>query len=142
MCGTPVGTDAFIRQFMTVQIQKYDPLHERTRSMEDTQAQHLALRHATCCNLNHWLRTVPPDLMKVHAQTYDRETLLTMMHMLGMEGEDANGLTAEEILQCRIHVRLGGLGLTSAEAVMEAAWTGSWALCEGLVAFQRTHQFY
>ena len=72
--------------------------------------------------------------MRVHAQTYDGETLLTAMHVLGMEGEDSNGLTVEDILQCRIHVRLGGLGLTSAEAVMEAAWTGSWALCESLVA--------
>jgi hypothetical protein len=89
---------------MTAQTQKHDPLHERTRSMEDTQAQCLALRHATCCNLNHWLRTVPPDLMRVHAQSHDRETLLTVMHMLGMEGEGSgsDGLTVEETLQCRI----------------------------------------
>ena len=72
--------------------------------------------------------------MRPHAQEYDRQTLDTLKDMLGLVEEDGNELTRQELLQCRLHVKLGGLGLASAEAVLEAAWTGSWSLCNSQVA--------
>ena len=38
-------------------------------------------------------------------------------------------VAARALKQARLPVRLGGLGLTSAEGQADAAWCGSWALC-------------
>jgi hypothetical protein len=133
VCGTPVGTPDYVRQFMLKKVDEYTKLHERTRAMEDTQAQYLTLRYATCCNLNHWVRTVPPEQMREHAALFDKECLDTLRHMLDVPTIDGDDLTEDEIIQCRLHVKLGGLGLTSAEAVMEAAYVGSWGLTKTLI---------
>ena len=119
---------------MTKKVAEYDRPHERTRMMEDTQAQHLTLRHATCCNLNHWVRTMPPAQMRDHAAPHcDKECSDTSRQMLDINTDDGEDMTEDEIMQSRLHVKLVGLGLTSAEAVMEAAYVGSWGLCKALV---------
>ena len=72
--------------------------------------------------------------MREHAALFDKECLDTLRHMLDVPTMGGDDLTEDEIVQCRLHVKLGGLGLTSAEAVMEAAYVGSWGLTKTLIS--------
>ena len=135
VCGTPVGGDEFIEETMLDVVEKYQTLHKRTRDMSETQCQYLLLRYCTCQNLNHWLRTVRPDLMRTAADLFDEETLATLQSVLWATGEAEHSinLTELQVMQVRQHCKLGGLGLSSAATVMPAAWLGSWCLTKNLV---------
>ena len=104
--------------------------------MTDTQCQYLLLRYCTCQNLNHWLRTVRPDLMQTAAESFDEETLTTLQSVLWATTDrdvETINLTEQQIKQARQHCKLGGLGLTSAVATLPAAWLGSWSLTKKLI---------
>ena len=120
---------------MLVIVDKYNDLHKRTRQMSETQCQYLLLRYCTCQNLNHWMRTVRPDLMLTAAKLFDEETLKTLQTVLWADNEDEHSITLTElqVMQVRQHCKLGGLGLSSAATVMPAAWLGSWSLTKDLV---------
>ena len=115
-------------------VEQYQNLHKRTRAMSDTQCQYLILRFCTCQNLNHWLRTVRPDLMATAAELYDVETMATLQHLLWADqGGYETDLTDLQMKQVRQHCKLGGLGLTSAVMTSPAAWLGSWTLTKNLI---------
>ena len=135
-CGTPIGTDDYVQEQCEEIIQKHKTLHHNTRKMDDTQSKHLLLRYCTCQNLNHWLRTVRPDLVEEAAKEFDQETVKTLQALLWETTEDDDEhvtLTEDQVSQARQHCQLGGLGLTSTLLVQPAAWLGSWSLTKKLV---------
>ena len=111
-------------------------LRTRTRQMEDPQCQYLLLRFCTCQNLNHWMRTVRPDLMETATQSFDEETLSTLQRLLWCTGATNNNdltLTPMQIKQARLHSKMGGLGLSSTFLIRQAAWLGSWTQTKNLI---------
>jgi hypothetical protein len=137
VCGCPQGTDDYVKEQMQEVVQRYTELHELTRALPDTQSQYLLLRFCTCTNITFWLRTVPPELTEEFAQQFDQEVLYTAYDMLGIDTGQADyttePLTDLQIAQLRQHLQKGGLGLTSAEGVIHAAWVGSWCLTKELI---------
>ena len=85
-----------------------------------------------CANtqLNYFIRAMPLEAThtarRVHDHLIERAFHRVVGTGLGTAGERARALT-----QARLPVKLGGLGLTSQEAIAPAAVVGTWALCWG-----------
>lgn len=136
VCGTPVGTDDYVKEEMQKVTDKHSRLHEQTRKMTDAQCQHILLRFCTCQNLNHWMRTVRPDLMQEAADAYDEESLTTLQRLLWCTAdsdENTVALTELQIMQVRQHCKLGGLGLSSTALIKSAAYLASWTQTKTLI---------
>jgi hypothetical protein len=83
--------------------------------------------------INHLLRTVPPDDIRVHAMRFDDVMYKFFIAIIGVDPDDAdvnpatpNGdLTAA---RARLSAAAGGLGITSAASTTTAAYLGSLCL--------------
>jgi hypothetical protein len=77
--GTPVGSDDYIKEeMMELVVEKYDVMHTRLQGMRNAHSQYLLTRYCCCNNLNHWLRTVRPDLVIDAAEHFDAQVDLTI----------------------------------------------------------------
>jgi hypothetical protein len=137
VCGTPIGGILFVTDTLQAVVDGYNSLHELTIGLPDAQCQYLLPKYCTCCNLVHWLRTVPPRVMHEFAEQYDEATLQTLETIL-KTGEDRqhmgmSGLSALQVLQFRQHARKGGLGLPGSVFLTIPAWLGSWCQNKPLI---------
>ena len=109
-CGTPLGDILYVTDKLQAVTDNYTALHRLTRELPDAQVQYLLLRFCTACNLVHWLRTVPPDIMAEFAEQYDEEVIRTLEHLLKTKAQDTTvGLTALtplQLLQVHQHGKL------------------------------------
>jgi len=83
--------------------------------------------------VNHLLRTVPPDVMRVHAARFDDIMYQLFISIIGVDGDDpsVNPATAAGDLtaaRTRLCASAGGLGLTSAKDTSAEAFLGSQCL--------------
>ena len=94
-----------------------------------TQARTLLLRYCANPRAGFWLRMVPPELVRRVAATFDDAIADCLRVTACARGARDDGCWRRALKQAQLPVRLGGLGLTSAERQADAAWCGSWALC-------------
>ena len=70
-----------------------------------------------------------PHLVQRVAATFDDAIEACLRETVCSRGAPDDARWRRALKQARLPVRLGGLGLTSAEGQADAAWCGSWALC-------------
>ena len=88
----------------------------------------LLLRHCANTTLVYFMRCMPPEATEAAARLHDRLIEDAFLQSVG-----AHAATTEErdfaVMQARLPVKLGGMGLTSMMDIQRSAWVGSWALC-------------
>ena len=118
--GTPVGSDAFDR------LEEERRLWEAIPWVPDVQCGWQILLQCAGPRCHHFLRTVPPSQSARYAQGHDTGMRHAMEAVLGgVPGSSEQKATAHEIMS--LPMRLGGLGLRSAERMRPAAFWASWA---------------
>ena len=105
-------------------------------ALRDTKTIHTAqqlaqvlLRFCSNTTLTFFLRTMPPSVTQDAAREHDRlmeEALYTLVGGARVGRNSPRWRVA--VQQARLPVRMGGMGLTSAMDIREAAWVGTWAL--------------
>ena len=132
--GTPVGSDEFVRdEMMEIVTERYDAMHSRLQAMGNAHAQYLLTRYCCCNNLNHWLRTVRPDLVIDAAEHFDAQVDETIKAMLSQSLDNQTAVNDIQLAQARQIIKRGGLGLLSARRTANPAWLASWSLTKTLL---------
>ena len=120
--GVPIGSDAFVQDFVVRRVRQLDQIIPVLAHMRHPQLQYLLLRCCANARVSHLLRGVPPPLVAQAAAEHDRAVWAGLQAILpGPSLSERAGRVA------RLHIRLGGLGLPSAERLAPAAYLGSWA---------------
>ena len=124
--GTPVGDDEFVRRLSEERISKEQRLWRAIAWVPDLQCAWQILLQCAGPRCHHYLRTLPPSQSDWSARHHDEGMMLAMEQLLG-------GLPGDEVQQAEAKViatmpmRLGGLGLRSADRMAHAAYWASWA---------------
>ena len=124
--GTPVGDDEFVRRLSEERISKEQHLWRAIAWVPDLQCAWQILLQCAGPRCHHYLRTLPPSQSEWYARHHDEGMMLAMEQLLG-------GLPGDEVQQAEAKViatmpmRLGGLGLRSADRMAHAAYWASWA---------------
>ena len=86
---------------MELVVEKYDVMHTRLQGMRNAHSQYLLTRYCCCNNLNHWLRTVRPDLVIDAAEHFDAQVDLTIQAMLSPSLENQTEVDNLALAQAR-----------------------------------------
>ena len=121
--GVPVGSDAYVQDFVSRRVRQLDQVIPTLAHLRDPQLQYLLLRCCANARVSHLLRGVPPPLVAQAAAEHDRAVWAGLQTVL-----PGPPLSDRARRVARLHIRLGGLGLPSAERLAPAAYLGSWAL--------------
>ena len=119
--GTPVGDDESEER-----ISKEQHLWRAIAWVPDLQCAWQIILQCAGPRCHHYLRTLPPSQSEWYARHHDEGMMLAMEQLLG-------GLPGDEVQQAEAKViatmpmRLGGLGLRSADRMAHAAYWASWA---------------
>ena len=125
MLGTPLGTDAYVRAFLTEKREEHDTLLERIPSVPDLQAAWLILLFCANARSNYLLRALPPSQVREFAASHDDAMATCLQRLLANERQvDMHEL---HLRRARLPLRHGGLGLRSAVRTRAAANWASWA---------------
>ena len=110
--GSSIGSKEFIHAFLEVSVAKHRRLHDALLSLPAQEA-YLILRYCMAPRMNHLARTVHPRLLQPHAERFDDEVMdsLTTLGALPPSLPDL----FRRLFQ--LPIRLGGLGLRSAQLV-------------------------
>ena len=134
--GAYLGDKAWCRDKLVKRVRKaLEPL-SGIMALRDTKTIHTAqqlaqvlLRFCSNTTLTFFLRTMPPSVTQDAAREHDRlmeEALYTLVGGARVGRNSPRWRVA--VQQARLPVRMGGMGLTSAMDIREAAWVGTWAL--------------
>ena len=104
--GSPVGCEEFVSSFIERRLADEQKLWDAIPSVLDLQCAWQVLLQCAGPRCHHLLRTVPPSLSEVYAQGHDNSQIEMARH---------------------IPLRMGGLGLRSAQRLAPAAYWASWA---------------
>ena len=133
--GAPIGSDAYVRSYVKVHLDSLAAkfptlanLQDHGRLVTARQARTLHLRYCANPQVSFLLRVVAPHLVKEAAAAYDQAIASCLKQGL-FGGHVGDRRWQRAIRQMSLPVRMGGLGLTAAATLCDAAWCGSWALC-------------
>ena len=121
--GTPVGSRHFVRQKVTERVDEERRLWEAIPHVPDLQCEWQILLQCAGPRCHHMLRTLPPTQSREYAEEHDAGMHRTMevRHASHDQTIDAGGKLAT------LPMRLGRLGLRSAQRVAPGAFWASWA---------------
>ena len=135
LCGSPFGKaefcDLYIRQQIDAaveEIQLYKRIVDTSANLA-SQVSHTLMRLTTHTQLNHLLRTTPPDMLRDHLRRYDTATEGWIAHLCKRNiAELSEG--ARKLFALRVHLETceGGAGLASLEVISPIAYVASFAL--------------
>ena len=123
--GTPVGQPAFLKQSADDRLAEEEALLTAVESVPDLQSAWQILLQSANARCNHLLRTLPPSASKSYAQGHDQRKWTAVERLLGLSLSDDERSRAQRTSS--LPMRLGGLGLRSAERTAPAAYWASWA---------------
>ncbi len=123
-CGIPVGSPAWVTARSNDVGTRIQPLLDFLPSLPHHRMRYQLLRYCILPCITHILRCVPPELTVPCARAHDRAVVGALCGIL--EEQD---LPSACRIQAQLPLSLGGLGLSSQEAVRCAAYAGSWAAC-------------
>ncbi len=124
--GTPLGTRQYVEAQLRHIERDHEQLLERILQMEDLQCAWLLTSMCASPRSSFYLRSLPPSLSQSFAQRHDNRLWETLQALLNNPAE-----TPEEQYVARamaaFPMRMGGLGLRSAQRLSHAAYWASWA---------------
>ena len=123
--GTPLGHDAFRKAALLAKRCQHDSLLDKLPGLPDLQTAWLLLLMCACPRSNYLLRTMQPSITEEFAARHDRVIMGCLSELLGSDGP--LHLDDQALQRAKLPLRLGGLGLRSAEAGRCAAYWASWA---------------
>ena len=124
--GSPVGCEEFVSSFIERRLADEQKLWDAIPSVPDLQCAWQVLLQCAGPRCHHLLRTVPPSLSEVYAQGHDAGMQRTMESLLRtLPGDNSQIEMARHITS--VPLRMGGLGLRSAQRLALAAYWASWA---------------
>ena len=97
-------------------------LCSKLADLNDPQCSALILRHCHVPRLNHLARAIRPYYLKEAAVVHDNITRATYVDIMGF-----TSLEDDKWSEAVLKIKYGGLGLTSVENTMPAAFVASWA---------------
>ena len=127
MAKTPFGTDDYIRRYCVRNVEALRTLFEGICELGDAHATLDILRASlSTCRINHFLRTVPPRLMREGAQLFDNlsEQAFRSVASCPISPEVYKELQLP-LKPMMVDAPSLGLGLTSAVRISTAAYLGS-----------------
>ena len=124
--GTPIGSVQFVAEMMEAKIVEERRLWDIFPLVPDLQCARQMLVQSANPRANHTLRTSPPGDWAGYAEADDVGMWNTAMALLrGVPGTDAEREQACQV--ATLPMRMGGLGLRSAQRCSMAAYWASWA---------------
>ena len=124
--GTPIGTAQFVAEAMEARIVEERRLWEAIPSVPDLQCAWQTLVQSANPRANHTLRTLPPSECAGYAEAHDAGMWNTAAALLrGVLGTDVEREHARQV--ATLPMRMGGLGLRSAQRCSTAVYWASWA---------------
>ena len=124
--GTPVGTDEFHQAATQERLAEQEVLWRTIPHIRDLQCAWQLLEQCASPRCHHFVRTVPPRLSAVYAQSHDngmRQVMTTSLE--GVPGNHHQQVVAVQLVS--LPMRMGRLGLRSASKIAPAAYWASWA---------------
>jgi len=126
--GVPIGPTEFCQAHTAARFVKIDSLLEKLPTLNDTQSAMLLLRYSlSFCRAVFTMRTCPSDFIVMQLKALDDKVMSSLRNILDQ------GLSGSAITQAALPIRLGGLGLRSAEHHAPAAYIASLANTHSLV---------
>ena len=122
--GTPVGQPEYVTTKLDQLIEKHRVLLERIPAVNDLQSSWLFLTFCAATRANYTLRNVQPELALWFAVQHDANVWQCFCNLLGVNPDQ---IPANSVQTASLPLRLGGLGLRSAERTLPAAHWASWA---------------
>lgn len=117
---SPVGTDAFCKEFCSKRAGKAAEVAKAIASLSDAQVGYYLLRWS--CNagrMNYLARTTPAGVCRDAMLSFDAAVRRSLDQLLGI------GLSSRQWSQATLPVKMGGLGLRSAASSADAAYVAS-----------------
>ena len=122
--GTPIGSPQYIERKMDERISKERELWMAIPTVPDLQCAWKLLVQSANPRANHTMRMMPPSQSAVYCRANDAGKEHTARELLGDLPRDRE---AEARQLSTLPMRMGGLGLRSAERLAPAAFWDSWA---------------
>ena len=124
--GTPVGCSEFVKKETNARIEKERQLWEAIPAVDDLQAAWQIVLQSAGPRCNYFLRTLPPSASAEYAAAHDAGMWSTMNNLLKQIPGTERALGMASAI-ATLPMRLGGLGLRSAQRTAPAAFWASWA---------------
>lgn len=121
--GIPIGSDEYVRSAVLRKVRRLNEVIPLLDHLHNPQMQYLLLRCCAHPRVAYLLRGVVPALMETAAAEHDDSVWQSLQRIL-----PGAPLSERSRQVANLHIRGGGLGLTSAERISPAAYAGSWAL--------------
>ena len=119
-------TMEFVRRLSEERISKEQHSWRAIAWVPDLQCAWQILLQCAGPRCHHYLRTLPPSQSDWYARHHDEGMMLAMEQLLGgLPGDEVQQAEAKMI--ATMPMRLGGLGLRSADRMAHAAYWASWA---------------
>ena len=118
--GTPVGTREFVEKLSNERIAEEQELLEALAYVPDLQCAWQILLQCAGPRCHYFVRTLPPSLSEAYAKAHDTAMWAAVERLLGALPGSASEIDMAKQLST-LPLRLGGLGLRSAERMAPAA---------------------
>ena len=131
--GAPFGTVAYTEAFGSNLLEEKEKLLNFLPKLPSLQSAWLLLYFCAVPRLNHLLRTTPPTASRRTAEMHDQNVLDTFRRLFGIGSPDSWDPDLHDIhydtwvMQARLPLRYGGLGLRDCVLLAPAAYWASWA---------------
>ena len=134
VCGAPVGSDNYVREFLRSKIAEVKAVIELIVSYSNNvdksqcskQTAFLLLRYCVCpAALMYWARTIPSPLAIDLLVEFDSFVAEKVLYMLEVPANFQGARRSHAIQRIHLDSRSGGLGITKLSDVCRAAYIGS-----------------
>ena len=124
--GPPLGNTKFVSSIMEERVREEQRLWEAIPFVPDLQCAWQILLQSASPRANHSLRTMPPSASEKYAREHDEGIWSTVKALL-VEVPGSEQELADAAQVASLPMRMGGLGLRSAQRCAHAAYWASWA---------------
>jgi hypothetical protein len=122
--GAPVGSNAFVDQFLNGFAAKVELFHERVTELESPQLVHTLLRLCSgVTKVSQLMRCVPPEMMGTFCATVDESMDRQVIKTMQLGNREA--LSKVQWAQVHLPLSMSGLGLPLSSRIKEAAFLAS-----------------
>lgn len=132
LLGSPIGSPHYTSTFFRHHISELASVDEALLSLSDPHLQYSLLKGCLGFGkVNHLLRTCPPSHLQDILHTFDSRSCRMLSHILRVDLSLETHRSAWG--QASLPIRLGGLGITHTDAILDSAYIGSCALSHSLI---------
>ena len=131
--GAPIGTDAFIKQFLTGKLAELYSASQNLQNYPDLQGRYLMFRYCFSAKPVYLLRTIRPDLTQDFAVGFEALQKLIILSLLKCSSHLLTDLKYDWMC---LGLSFGGLGIHKVQEVRHAAY------CASVLVWLQSDSFY